>query len=123
MKKMISVVFALTVLVIAPCGVFAQQQTSTVQTVKTTESTGTESAGTISEFGPDTIMVRTETNTTPMSYTYTKTTTYVDETGTPVSVETVKSGQPVTVYYTQEGDRMIANKVVIRKTTTTTETK
>jgi hypothetical protein len=54
-----------------------------------------------------------------MSYSSTKTTTYVDETGAPVSVETVKSGLPVTVYYTSEGDRMIANKVVVRKTTTT----
>jgi hypothetical protein len=36
-------------------------------------------------------------------------------------VETVKSGLPVTVYYTRQGDRMIANKVVVRKSTTTTE--
>ena len=55
-----------------------------------------------------------------MNYSSTKSTTYVDETGAPVSVETVKSGLPVTVYYTREGDRMIAEKVVVRKTTTTT---
>lgn len=114
MKKMMSVVFALAVLTLIPCGVYAQQQTSTVQTTKTTES-----AGTISEFSPDTIVIRTETNTTPMSYNYTKTTTYVDEEGNPVSMETVKSGLPVTVYYTTEGDKMTASKVVVRKTTTT----
>jgi hypothetical protein len=55
-----------------------------------------------------------------MNYSYTKSTTYVDETGAPVSIETVKSGLPVKVYYTREGDRMIANKVVVRKTTTRT---
>ena len=82
--------------------------------------TTTETAGTISEFGPDKIVVRTETSSSPMTYNSTKTTTYIDDTGTPVSMETVRSGLPVTVYYTREGDRMIANKVVIRKTTTTT---
>jgi hypothetical protein len=41
--------------------------------------------------------------------------------GNPVSMETVKSGLPVTVYYTQEGDQMIADKVVVRKTSTTTQ--
>jgi hypothetical protein len=30
-------------------------------------------------------------------------------------VETVKSGIPVTVYYTREGDRMNATKVIVRK--------
>lgn len=118
MKTVTSFVFALAVLIMAPCVVFAQQQTTTVQTTNTTET-----AGMISELGPDTLVVRTETNTAPMRYTHTKTTTYVDEMGNPVSMETVKSGLPVTVYYTQDGDRMIADKVMIRKTTTTTETK
>jgi hypothetical protein len=112
MKKVMLFVFTLAVLIL-PCGLlFAQQETVTTETV-----------GTISEFSPDTIVIRTETSPSPMSYSYTKTTTYVDETGAPVSIKTVTSGVPVTVYYTREGDRMIANKVVVRKTTTTTETK
>ena len=114
MKTVMTFVFALIVLII-PCGLFAQQ--GTVNTVTTTET-----AGTISEVGPETIVVRSETSSSPMNYSYTKSTTYVDETGAPVSMETVKSGLPVTVYYTREGDRMIANKVVVRKTTTTTTT-
>jgi hypothetical protein len=112
MKTVMSLVFALAVLIMAG-GLFAQQEKVTVTT--------TETAGTISEFSPDTIVVRSETSSSPMKYSYTKSTTYVDDTGAPVSVETVKSGLPVTVYYTREGDRMIANKVVVRKTTTTTE--
>jgi hypothetical protein len=61
----------------------------------------------------------------------------VDENGAPVSLQTVKSGLPVTVYYTQVGDTLVASKVIVRKavvvpapvietkktTTTTTETK
>ena len=114
MKKVIPFVFTLAVLVM-PCAVFAQQAITTVNT-----STTTETAGTISEFSPDSIVVRSETSSSPMHYNSTKSTTYVDDMGNPVSVETVKSGLPVTVYYTREGDRMIANKVVVRKTTTKT---
>ncbi len=83
--------------------------------VKETTTTTTTTAGTISEFGPETIIVRSETAPEPIRYSYTKTTTYVDETGAPVSIETVKSGLPVTVYYTKVGDRMVASKVIVRR--------
>lgn len=85
----------------------------TAQTVQTT--TSTTSVGTVSEFSPQTIVIRSETSPTPIRYTYSKTTTYVDELGNPVSIETVKSGLPVTVYYSQVGDDMVASKVVVRK--------
>ncbi len=75
----------------------------------------TTTSGTVSEFGPGRIVIRSESEKLPLDYTYTKTTTYVDEAGAPVSMETVKSGLPVTVYYTRDGDRMIANKVVVRR--------
>jgi hypothetical protein len=88
---------------------FAAAQTVVKETVIT------NSSGTISEFNPDTIFVRSETSASPVRYYYTDTTTYVDETGAPVTVKTVKSGLPVTVYYTKVGDRMIASKVVVRK--------
>ena len=86
--------------------------TTPAATVKTTTTT---TAGTISEFGPETIIVRSETSPEPVRYGYSKTTTYVDETGAPVSMETVKSGLPVTVHYTREGERMNAVKVIVHK--------
>ncbi len=85
------------------------------QTAVKETTTTTTTAGTISEFGPETIIVRSESSPEPIRYTYSKTTTYVDETGAPVSVETVKSGLPVTVYYTKVGDGMMASKVIVRK--------
>jgi hypothetical protein len=85
-------------------------------------TTTTTTAGTISEFSPDTIIVRSETSPEPIRYSYTKTTTYVDDTGAPVSLETVRSGLPVTVHYVREGDRVIANRVIVhRKKTVTTD--
>jgi hypothetical protein len=87
-------------------------------TTTTTVGGTTNLVGTISEFSPDAIVVRSETSPEPVRYSYSKTTTYVDEAGNPVSLETVKSGLPVTVYYAKQGDRMIANKVIVRRTTT-----
>jgi hypothetical protein len=83
-------------------------------------TTTTQSAGTISEFSPNSIVIRSETSPEPLRYSYSKTTTYVDESGTPVSLETVKSGLPVTVYYVKESNGMVANRVVVHRTKTTT---
>lgn len=94
--------------------VFAEEVTEKTTTI-------TSSGGTISEFGPERIVIKSETATAPVTYSYTKTTTYVDETGAPVSIETVKSGLPVTVHYTKVGDKFVASKVVVRKTVTKTE--
>ena len=88
---------------------FAQVATTTTQTT---------SVGTVREFGPDMITVQTQTSPTPIRYSFTKTTTYVDESGNPVSVETVKSGLPVTVYYDRNGDQLVATKVIVKKTVT-----
>jgi hypothetical protein len=100
-------------------GAFAIGTTLTTAALAQTvvKETITNSVGTISEFSPDTIIIRSETSPEPLRYSYSKTTTYVDETGAPVTLETVKSGLPVTVYYTKVGDRLVANRVVVRKTT------
>ncbi len=80
-----------------------------------TTETATRTFGTISEFGSGRIIIRSTASPGPLNYTYSKTTTYVDETGSPVSINTVKSGLPVTVYYTKVGNSMIASKVVVRR--------
>ena len=103
---------------IAVAALLMSGQLAFAQTAVT--STTTTTAGTISEFSPDTIVVRTESSPEPIRYSYSKSTTYVDETGAPVSMELVKSGLPVTVHYVKQGDRMVANKVIVRKRTTTT---
>jgi len=101
---------------------------------KETTTTTTSSQGTVSTFNPDSIAVKTSTSEQPVTYTFTKSTTYVDEMGNPVSVDTVRSGTPVTVYYDRNGNQMVATRVVVQSdpnapviqhtktTTTTTET-
>jgi len=83
---------------------------------ETTTTSTTISTGTISQMDPDTIFVTTTTSPEPVGFSYTKTTTYVDEDGMPVSIETVKSGLPVTVYYDKSGTKMVATKVIVKKT-------
>ena len=77
------------------------------------------------------IVVTGSDNADPVTYGYTERTVMIDELGNPVPVDVVKSGVPVTVFYTQSGSQMIASKVVVRKavapvieekTTTTTTT-
>ncbi|MBB5038695.1 hypothetical protein [Prosthecobacter dejongeii] len=79
------------------------------------ETSQTTTTGVINTYGPEGLVVRTETSADPLRYTFSKTTTYVDENGQPVSIETVKSGLPVTVYYTRNGDSLVANKVIVRR--------
>ena len=68
----------------------------------------------------------------PVRYYYTRETTFVDPTGRTVEVSDIRPDLPATVYYVNEGNRMIVRKVVISKpasaiiekkeTTTTTTT-
>jgi len=95
------------------------QQVQEKKTTTTTTTTMTSSSGTISQFGPDEFVIQTSPAAAPVTYEYSETTTYVDEAGNPVQIETVKTGVPVTVYYTKSGDKMVANKVVVKRTTTT----
>ena len=109
MKKtdLIAALASLVLAVASP--VYAQ---ATVETTTTTTNAG----GVISEFGPDILVLKTEAAPEPVRYSYTTKTVYVDETGAPVTMTTVKSGLPVTVYYTKVGDKMVASKVVVKKT-------
>ena len=97
--------------------ILAQQVEEESTTTTTTKKT-TNNMGTITQFGTDSFMIKTPSGTAPVTYQYTETTTYVDEAGNPVAMETVKAGVPVIVYFSQSGDKMVATKVVVKKSTT-----
>lgn len=113
-------------LTLMPANVIRADSDDTTTTKTTTTTVSNE--GTISEFAPDSFMIRSSASSAPVRYSYTKTTTYVDENGNPVSMSIVRSGVPVTVYYDRSGDQMVASRVVVRQavpattqsTTTTT---
>jgi hypothetical protein len=62
------------------------------QAVVETTTTTTNAAGTISEFGPEILVIRTETAPEPIRYSYNTKTVYVDEAGAPVTL--TKTGGP-----------------------------
>ncbi|MDQ2824920.1 MAG: hypothetical protein M3R29_05685 [Verrucomicrobiota bacterium] len=120
--------------------VLAQQESTTTTTstnpvtgTTTTASSTTTSAGTITAYTPgsDYISFRTTTDTAPVKYYYTKSTTVLDPEGRTVTWSAVRPDMPATVYYVKEGDRMVVSRVVLSKpvvvekesTTTTTTTK
>lgn len=100
-------------------------QSETVTTTKTTSYSGV-----VSEINPSTstIILKSESSPSPVTYSFTKETTFVDSTGKTVSSEVIMNS-PVTVEYTTEGGRTVVRRVVqtgpartIEKSTTRTET-
>jgi hypothetical protein len=116
----------------------ALAQTSTTVTTKdaatgtaVTETSTTTASGTITTYTPGTdyITFRAGTTGAPVRYYYTKDTTVLDPAGQTVTWSAVRPDLPATVYYMNEGDRMIVRKIVLSKpivtekeTTTTTTT-
>lgn len=100
---------AVAMLAAAPM-VLADDDKRVVEEETTTTTTTTQ--GTVNRISPNQIVVTEPSG----AVTYqTRTTTYVDENGNPVAVETVKSGTPVIVYHDSSGDKTTASKVVVRK--------
>ncbi len=85
-----------------------------------TETREVTARGTVSSFEPGSFVIKSESAPAPLSYQYSKGIQYVDEAGQVITRETIRPGAPVTVHYVREGDRMVANRVVVNKTTTTT---
>ena len=108
-----TIVCVLTMGALLASPVFAEEVQTTEKTVTTT--TTTTNSGTVSQFGPDAIVIRTLPSSAPVAYQYTTTTTYVDEMGRPFAMKNVKPGMPVTVHYTKAGDQMVATKIVVKK--------
>jgi hypothetical protein len=81
------------------------------ETVTTTKST--TYSGVVSEMNPSnsTIILRSESSSAPVSYTYSKETTFVDSAGNPVSSSAILNS-PVTVEYSNEGGRTVVRRVV-----------
>src|SRR4051812_19321068 len=79
------------------------------------ETVITESAGTVTEYHPDALVIRSEVATAPTRYVIGRKVEYVDEDGVPIAPEEVRLGVPVTVRYVREGDRVLARRVVVHR--------
>jgi hypothetical protein len=97
----------------------------------TTRTTTMDGTGVISAYAPgqDYISFRSETDTAPVRYYYTKKTTLVDPEGRVVEWSALRPDMPVRYTYENEGGRMVVSKVtlvkplpVVEKESTTTTT-
>ncbi len=72
-------------------------------------------SGVITDINPGMISVRVEKGGAPLHYAPSSTTTYVDEAGHTVTVESIKAGTPVEIFYTRVGDVLAASRVVVHQ--------
>lgn len=81
------------------------------ETVTTTKST--TYSGVVSEMNPSssTIILKSESSAAPVTYTYSKETTFVDSAGNPVASSALVNS-PVTIEYSNEGGRTVVRRVV-----------
>ena len=111
--KYLGAMAVLGLMTLAPTAIYAQESSTT---------TTITSTGTVNDWKPDAVAVKIDTSPTPVNYAFTRTTTYVDENGNPVSIQTVRSGAPVTVYYHNIGGNYVADKVMVSRSMITTTT-
>ena len=86
-------------------------------TVVTTGTGATTFSGTVTSVDPSasTIILKSQTSASPVTYTYTPSTVFVDSLGNTVSYEAIRN-QPVTVEYSTEGGKTIVKRVVATTT-------
>jgi hypothetical protein len=94
-------------------GLFAIVSIATADETVTTKTETTTYSGTVSEINPtaSTIILRSEASPTPVTYKYTKETSFVDASGNVVSYETIRNS-PVRVEYSTVGGETIVRRVV-----------
>ena len=106
--------------------VVTTQQPATVTTLQpatTVQTTETNMAGTVTSFTPGSSQIVVKTAGGPATYNYTKKTTFVDAGGNVVSYESIKAGDPTTVYYTTVDGQPVVSKVVVNRTAPAAVTK
>jgi len=115
-KSIVSIAFATALM---GSVAFAQTSTSsnTVATqpngVTETNTTTTESFGTVTEFTPgDSLTLKTEA-TEPMHYTFSKTVEYVNAHGKVIETSKIKKDSKVRVHFLKQGDNMVVDKVIL----------
>ena len=92
------------------------------QTLAQTSTTVTTTNGAFTEYAPgsETMVVRSESDSSPLRYSVTKQTTIVDEAGGPVAIDRISPGSSLSIQYTGSGDRLVASRVVVRRAATAT---
>jgi len=92
------------------------------QALAQTTTAVTTTNGAFTEYVPssETMVVRSESGSSPLRYSVTKQTTIVDEAGAPVAIDRISPGSSLSIQYTGSGDRLVASRVVVQRAATAT---
>lgn len=110
-----------TSLVLFAAALSTTSQAQTVVTDRPAAVVTTTRVGRVGTITPDLLVMESASGTTPTFVRSTRT-VFVDETGAPVAVETIRPGSDVTVQYTTDADHLVADRVIVRRESTVRET-
>lgn len=118
MKLFLSIASAITLMGIAAYG----QTSSTSTTVATgpngateTQTTTTESTGTVTEYTPGEMIVLKTEAVEPVRYKFSKQVKYVTTDGRVIEASQIRKDSKVQVHYVKDGDNMLVDKVIVTK--------
>lgn len=109
---------ALALAAVAALCTTASAQQTTVTTAggsSTAVVTTTTRVGRVGTVTPDMMVMEAASGTEPVPYARTTRTVFVDETGATVPVESFRAGVPVTIHYSKDGERLVAERVVVQR--------
>jgi hypothetical protein len=112
--KILALAFAMTL----STAMAQRAETSTGSTTGTAMGSDTVSAiGMIKAYsqGSDYFAFQADTDKTPQRYYYTKNTTILDPGGRVVTWSAIRADVPAIVYYVPEGNRLVAQKILLRR--------
>jgi len=110
--RLIPVITALALLY-SPTG---HAQTAGRETPAPTSSpTPTEVKGTVALWRPESGTILAEEVNTPVQFIFAKNVDCIDSSGRPVAREVIQPGDPVTIRYLREGDRLLVSRVIMER--------
>jgi len=86
-----------------------------VRETTATVSAPTEATGTVAEWLPDSLIILNKDVVGPVRFSLAKKVEYVDAAGKPVGREVITPGAAVTIHYIREGNRMLADRVIVQR--------
>jgi hypothetical protein len=87
--------------------------TPTTPTPAESASAPKDVSGTVAEWRADRSVLLQKDVTEPVPLSFAKKVEYVDKAGKPVARESIQPGDPVTIHYVLEGDRLLVSRVIV----------
>jgi hypothetical protein len=95
-----------------------EKRTESPSTNEVSTQDSTSKHGVVVSLGKNELAMVSDSGSDAVRYSFTETTQYVDDMGDPISIQTVQPGVPVTIHFAQEGEELVARRVIVRRSET-----